>query len=96
MHPERTAGAKAADTSTLDFNTLTLPVTIAASWLTTIIRQSNRHDNSIKALDVKFAGELRRQDTKFNDECRRRTRRDQAVLPQVSGAGEGWPGLRDT
>ena len=58
------------DTSTLDFNTLTLLVTIAASWLTTItviIRQSNRHEDSIKALDTKFTDKIDALDTKFTD-----------------------------
>ena len=58
------------DTTTLDFNTLTLLVTIAASWLTTItviIRQSNRHEDSIKALDTKFTDKIDALDTKFTD-----------------------------
>ncbi len=54
------------DTATLDFNTVTLMVTIAGSWLTLvglIIYQSNRLDNKIDtkidALDNKFTFELR-------------------------------------
>ncbi len=45
------------DTTTLDFNTITLMVTIAGSWLTLvglIIYQSSRLDNKIDALDTKF------------------------------------------
>ena len=54
------------DTTALDFNTVTLMVTIAGSWLTIvglIIYQSSRLDNKIDtkfdALDTKF-------DTKFD------------------------------
>ncbi len=47
------------DTSSLDSNTLTLMAMIAGSWLTLValmIRQSNRHEDSIKALDTKLTG----------------------------------------
>ena len=50
------------DTTTLDFNTVTLMVTIAGSWLTIVgltIYQSNRLDNKIDALggDVSDIGQ---------------------------------------
>ncbi|MYJ34366.1 MAG: hypothetical protein F4071_00280, partial [Acidimicrobiaceae bacterium] len=46
------------DTSTLDFNTLTLLLAIVGSTLTIVtlmFRQSNRHDDSIKALGTDVA-----------------------------------------
>ena len=53
------------DTGTLDFNTLTLLVAIVGSTMgstltlvTLMIKQSNRHEDSIKALDTKFTGKL--------------------------------------
>lgn len=53
------------DTSTLDFNTLTLLVAIMASTMgstltlvTLITRQSNRHNDKIDALDTKFTDKL--------------------------------------
>ena len=47
------------DTSTLDFNTLTLLLAIVGSTLTIVtlmFRQSNRHDDNIKALGTEVAG----------------------------------------
>ena len=50
------------DTGTLDFNTLTLLVAIVGSTMgstltlvTLIVKQSNRHEDSLKALGTKFA-----------------------------------------
>ena len=46
------------DTSTLDFNTLTLLVAIVGSTLTIVslmFRQFNRHEDSIKALSTNIA-----------------------------------------
>lgn len=53
------------DTGTLDLNTLTLLVAIVGSTMgstltlvTLMIRQANRHEDSIKALDAKFTGRI--------------------------------------
>ena len=56
------------DTSSLDSNMVTLMAMIAGSWLTIValmIRQSNRHEDSIKALDTKVTGRIDALDTKF-------------------------------
>ena len=61
------------DTSSLDFNTLTLLVAIVGSNLTIVtlmFRQSNRHDNNIKALATAVAAlEVKADslDTKLTD-----------------------------
>jgi hypothetical protein len=62
------------DTTTLDFSTLTLVVAILASTMgstltlvTMMIRQANRHEDSIKALDTKFTDSIKALDTKFTD-----------------------------
>ena len=62
------------DTTALDFNTLALLVAILGSTVgstltlvTLIVRQSNRHEDSIKALDTKFTGKIDALDTKFTD-----------------------------
>ena len=61
------------DANTLDFNTITVLVAIAGSWLTTfstMIRQSNRHEDSIKALDTKVTGDIKALDTKVTGDIK--------------------------
>ena len=62
------------DPGTFDFNTLTLLVAIMGSTMgstltliTLMVRQSNRHDDNIKALDTKFTDKIDALDTKFTD-----------------------------
>ena len=62
------------DTTTLDFNTLTLVVAILGSTMgstltliTMMTRQANRHEDSIKALDAKFTDKIDALDTKFSN-----------------------------
>ena len=65
------------DTNSLDSNMVTLVammvtlmVMIAGSWITVVvlmIRQSNRHEDSIKALDTKFTGMIGDLDTKLTN-----------------------------
>ncbi|MCY4422910.1 MAG: hypothetical protein OXC06_07560 [Acidimicrobiaceae bacterium] len=62
------------DTNSLDYNTVTLMVMIAGSWLTLvglIIYQSNRLDNKfdtkIDALDKKFDNKIDALDKKFDN-----------------------------
>ena len=62
------------DPGTFDFNTLTLLVAIMGSTMgstltliTLMVRQSNRHDDKIDALDTKFTDKIDALDTKFTD-----------------------------
>ena len=58
------------DTSSLDSNMLTLMAMIAGSWISLaalMIRQSNRHEDSIGALDTKLTGRIDSLDTKLTD-----------------------------
>ncbi len=52
----------------MEADTIALMITIVGSWLTifvAILWQSNRHEDSIKALDTKFSGKIDALDTKF-------------------------------
>ena len=56
------------DTSSLDSNMLTLMAMLAGSWISLaalMIRQSNRHEDSIGALDTKLTDRIDALDTKF-------------------------------
>ena len=60
------------DTTTLDFNTLALLVAILGSTMgstltlvTLIVRQSNRQEDSIKALEIKLTGKIDDQDIRL-------------------------------
>jgi len=68
-HPQGTEAPHDMDTTTLDFNTLTLLLAILGSTLTTVIlifRQSNHFDKKMDRLDAKFDTKIDALDTKFD------------------------------